>query len=185
MEFNPAQSSVHEQGSQPSSVVWFISFGDLLTLLLCFFLVLTPWDKLRTKPNPAEHQRVATVSSLNVGLGTEFASAVSESRSSVLAEVPIYEEQLSSTALSDLISIVNTCEREIGPVVKDAHSVTLTVCAPDVDRIKVLAEVGNLVRSVVGESANVGIEVASTCQHLDILRPTTGRVVGVVSVRGG
>jgi hypothetical protein len=32
------ESNVDEQ----TSVVWFISFGDLLTLLVCFFFVLTP-----------------------------------------------------------------------------------------------------------------------------------------------
>jgi hypothetical protein len=165
--------------------VWFISFGDLLTLLLCFFLVLTPWDKLRAKANLAEHQGVVAVSSLKSGFGTEFAPAVFQSRSSVLAEMPIYEEQLGSIDLGNLVSLAHAYEREIGPVVNDAQSITLTVCAPDVDRRKVLAEVGSLVRSVVGESANLGIEVASTCQHLDILRPTTAEVVGVVSVRGG
>jgi flagellar motor protein MotB len=175
---------MQHRSSQTGSVVWYISFGDLLTLLLCFFLVLTPWDKLRAAGNAKAKQEVGSAYPASRELGTVLAYSSPQGQSPILAELPIYAEHVNGESLSGLISLVNALQQEVAPYMSDIHSLTVTVCDPHVDRLRVLAEVGRLTRELGGERTEVGVEVASDCNRIEILRPTTGKVVGVISMRG-
>jgi hypothetical protein len=177
-------SSAQQRTSQPGSVVWFISFGDLLTLLLCFFLVLTPWDKLRAAANTKVKQEVGPISQEAGKLGIALASPVSREQASILAEVPIQAEHVSGESLSALVALMDALQQEVAPLRDRAHTLTVTVCDPSVDRLRVVAEVGKLAREFDKEASDIGIEVASDCNRIDILRPTTAKLVGVISMRG-
>lgn len=56
------------------SDIWSISFGDLLTLLVCFFLVLTPRSS-KSPENLSPKQEVMTSSGMSLTTGTNIASA--------------------------------------------------------------------------------------------------------------
>jgi hypothetical protein len=60
------------QNGSAASDIWFISFGDLLTLLVCFFLVLTPKDSLSGE-SPERNQGVSLNSLTPAGAGTKVA----------------------------------------------------------------------------------------------------------------
>ncbi len=184
MESDISVSSTQRATIQPGSDVWFISFGDLLTLLLCFFLVLTPWDKLRPVANPKVKQEVGHSDLDSVELGTGFASSALQRHSPVIADVPIHAEHVSGESLGGLVSLANTLQQEVAPFAGEAHSLTITVCDPSVDKIRIVAEIGRLTREFDREVLDVFIEVASDCDRIRILRPTTAKVVGVISVRG-
>lgn len=169
---------------QPGSVVWFISFGDLLTLLLCFFLVLTPWEKLRPAGNAKAKQEVVPSAGVGEQVGTVFALTEPQGQSPIMAEVPIFDEQVSGESLSGLFSLANALQQEIGPFAKEAHSLTITLCDSGIDKVRALAEIGRLTREFDREGKSVGIEVVSDCDRIEIFRPTTAKVVGVISMRG-
>jgi hypothetical protein len=184
MEPDSSFSSTHYAPSQPGSVVWFISFGDLLTLLLCFFLVLTPWEKLRATGNVKVKQEVASASHRDAQVGTVFASTDPQGQPAIMAEIPIYAEHVSGESLSGLVSLANALQQEVAPAVERAHSITVTLCDSNIERVRALANIGRLTQEFDRQGVGVGIEVASDCDRIEILRPTTGRVVGVISVRG-
>jgi hypothetical protein len=164
--------------------VWFISFGDLLTLLLCFFLVLTPWEKLRPTGNIKANQEVVPPALAIAPVGTVFASSDPQGQSPIMAEVPIFAEHVSGESLSGLVALANALQQEVAPFVGEPHSLTITVCDSGVDRMRALAEIGRLTREFDREGVHVGLEVASDCDRIEILRPTTAKVVGVISMRG-
>ncbi len=58
----PSESARDDQ----AAAVWFISFGDLLTLLVCFFFVLTPQLSFNRK----ESQKKEGLKVLSEGVGT-------------------------------------------------------------------------------------------------------------------
>ena len=184
METDSSLSSMQHASSQPGSVVWFISFGDLLTLLLCFFLVLTPWEKLRPTTNLKIKQDVVPAARIGTQLGTVFASSDIQGQSPIMAEIPIHAEHVSGESLSGLVSLANALQRELDPFAEGAHSLTVTVCDPSVDRVRALADIARLTREFDRKGVGVGIEVASDCDRIEILRPTTAKVVGVISMRG-
>lgn len=79
MQVNERASPIAHE-SVDTSVVWYLSFGDLLTLLLCFFLVLTPSfqaiDNDRVKkevvsatPGPSKSPGTALATMTQVGVG--------------------------------------------------------------------------------------------------------------------
>ena len=64
---------VYERGtSDQTSIVWFLSFGDLLTLLVCFFFVLTPWARFNTAHDPRKEALRGASSGINAS-GTQLA----------------------------------------------------------------------------------------------------------------
>ena len=79
-----------------ASVVWFISFGDLLTLLVCFFLLLTPWGGRHEPLKISKNQEVTVGSHVAEADGTSFAYRPVGQKYMLLAEVPLLKSDLSS-----------------------------------------------------------------------------------------
>jgi len=159
-----------------SSVVWFISFGDLLTLLLCFFLVLTPWDRLSKPPNPESRQHIEESGQRTSASGTSFASKTRRV-SKILAEVPIFEDP------DGLIDVARTREW-ISQYLQTPEAVEMSfnICASGSERQKTLEELGKVVDELGGESTAVAFEVHESCESAAFLAPVTERLVGVVRV---
>lgn len=59
-------------GTPTSSDSWFISFGDLLTLLVCFFLLLTPQARTASANNKLNHWDNSGLT-MELDTGTDFA----------------------------------------------------------------------------------------------------------------
>jgi flagellar motor protein MotB len=180
-------SFMHSQGRssvQTASVVWWISFGDLLTLLLCFFLVLTPWDKLRASNQSKAKQELSKEPSPSGGFGTAFAKQQRGSQVEVLAEIPLYRDQFSGEYQIEELSLFGSLATETEHIRSKVGSVALKLCDRGVDRLRIAAQVGALLASTREHASKVRIEFASSCESLEVLRPVTDSVVGVISIRG-
>lgn len=71
-----------------TSVVWLVSFGDLLTLLFCLFLVLTP--RLGgTVANQSAKEGVSSDTGLGVTSGTQLATPHQEAPGVSIASIPV------------------------------------------------------------------------------------------------
>ena len=166
---------------QPGSVVWFISFGDLLTLLLCFFLVLTPWDRLKN-PSNAQSLPAVTGQSQDSGLpGTTFASDLPLRGSVIKLELPLFEgagsvsgDGLSSTALS----------AELKRAVPKDGQVDVLVCSGVDERATVVRFVGEAFERSFGSERAVRFVVTRSCDASQVLAPVTKRVVGRIRIVG-
>jgi hypothetical protein len=166
---------------QPGSVVWFISFGDLLTLLLCFFLVLTPWDRLK---KPSNAQSLPTVNGQSEGSvlsGTTFASDLPLRGSVIKLELPLFEDAgglsgdgLSSAALSE----------ELKRAMPNDARVDVLVCSGSDDRATVVRFVGEAFERSFGSAKAVRFVVKRSCDESRVLAPVTKKVVGRIRIVG-
>lgn len=166
---------------QPGSVVWFISFGDLLTLLLCFFLVLTPWERLKQASNTQSLQKLNAQHDAATIPGTTFASDLPLRGSVIKLELPLFEEVVSQSAEgSPLIAL----EREISQAMSQQGRVEVAVCSAPAERASVVRFVGEAIDRSLGGSSAVRFVVSRTCHDLVVLAPVTKKVVGRVRIVG-
>jgi hypothetical protein len=176
MDYKRKTNGVASQGAENASVVWFISFGDLLTLLLCFFLCLTPWDRLGKELKSESHQTVTENSQTVSTFGTSFASKARRV-SKIVAEVPVFEMVDGQVDLSALRHGVKVAQRD------DKHlAVTLKVCEPTAPRQKLLEVLGQEVGEFVSRGAHVEFEVVGSCEGTSLLAPVTQKVVAAIRI---
>ena len=81
--------------ASPANDVWFISFGDLLTLLVCFFLVLTP-EKMSPKDVSQSKQVVNSTLKQLKAVGTELASGPTGQNVGSILSAPVWRDSLES-----------------------------------------------------------------------------------------
>jgi hypothetical protein len=174
-------ASSHMDGA-PGSVVWYISFGDLLTLLLCFFLVLTPWDQLKAKGNSQSGQGFSLQNDVRNKRGIPFASDPSLRGSDLLSEVPIFVGDWFGASLEGDTPSSTSVESELRAFAGKDVTATLIVCDGYIDRVQFVETVGRFVKRVMGEAVRIGIEVRGTCTEAAIRRPMTEAPVGGIRV---
>ena len=166
---------------QPGSVVWFISFGDLLTLLLCFFLVLTPWDRLKKSSNTQSLPIVTAQSATVDSPGTTFASDLPLRGSVIALELPLFEgeeglggEGIASAALSS----------ELTRAMPSGGRIEVLVCSGADDRAAVVRFVGEAVERSFGSGVSARFVVRRSCEVSQVLAPVTKQVVGRIRIVG-
>lgn len=176
MDYKASTNGVIRDSGDNASVVWFISFGDLLTLLLCFFLCLTPWDRLGKEINSETKQDVAENPESVSSFGTSFASKARRV-SKIVAEVPVFEKADGQIDLAAIRHGVSTASRG------DNHlAVTLKVCEPRVSRQSLLEVLGHEVKALVGEDTRIDLEVLGSCEGSSLLAPVTEKVVAAIRI---
>ena len=166
---------------QPGSVVWFISFGDLLTLLLCFFLVLTPWQNLKRSPDVQLLRGINGDSVLNNPSGTTFASDPALRGSVIKLELPLFDatwqgggdRPSSGELVSDLRRLMSAGARA-----------DVLICAPSEERVGIIRYVGEAFDRGVGSISGVRFVVMEQCDESAVLAPITGSVVGRIRIVG-
>ena len=177
-------SSFRQTVDHQGSVVWYISFGDLLTLLLCFFLVLTPWSRSPTAQNEQSKQRLSSEQSLASPDGTTFALGRNLKGSVLLSEVPVFERDW-------LLSIADS--KDVPSSMMDDHlrhlrgrisRASLLVCHSRVDRGLVLQRWGEVVHAILGDHVRLEFVVTGSCSSADIRAPVTENVVGRIRLVG-
>jgi hypothetical protein len=166
-------------------VVWFLSFGDLLTLLLCFFLVLTPWDKLSSSRVADEKQPVSSAPQTRLDVGTSLAAVPARERSpEVLAEVPLVAELATSqdgVAQAQLLGALEQAMEALGET--DIEQVTVSVCRFEESRGEVVARVLPLLRGHQLSQAALKVEIEGECwDEQQRAVKGTGRRVGSVRI---
>lgn len=167
-----------ESHGHPGSVVWYLSFGDLLTLLLCFFLVLTPWTRPPKGQNSESLPRFSLFDTPPQNPGTSLASRSALRGSVMLLEIPLYQRMVSEPAeygLDDLAEQVRGEELSEGKA-------SLLICDSSVDREGLIGGIYTIIRREMGEKIEVEVEVSRSCEHGRILSPTSEPVIGRVRI---
>lgn len=166
---------------QPGSVVWFISFGDLLTLLLCFFLVLTPWDDLNKAPNAQSLKTVTDNVAASTQAGIPFASDLPLRGSVIKLELPLFEgtgtlgaPELSPVALS----------AELKRAMPKDGRVEVLVCSGPDERADVVRYVGEVFDRSFGGNTGIRFLVRRSCDASQVLAPVTKKLVGRIRIVG-
>ena len=168
----------------PGSVVWFISFGDLLTLLLCFFLVLTPWDRLSNPIASEESQGVAPKNSSERPSGTSLAHQPTRGEPELLAAVPVHSGLMLSQDGVAEAKLLGALEDAMRPHVGTGSLKMTVVLCPAVanQRGGFLAKVLPLVGSQGFSQAALEVEVAAVCDEDDVSKRGEEVAVGSVKV---
>ena len=166
---------------QPGSVVWFISFGDLLTLLLCFFLVLTPWDRLKKSPNSQSLPAVTVPSTDLPQTGTTFASDLPLRGSVIKLELPLFKgaDSISGEGVSP-----ENLSAELTRAMPSDGRVDVLICGGVDDRAALVRYVGETFERAFGSARAVRFVVRRACDVSQVLAPVTGEVVGRIRIVG-
>ena len=177
-----SEASRYAASTSPGSVVWFISFGDLLTLLLCFFLVLTPWDRLKSVPNTQSLRPVTSNNSTLTQRGTTFASDPSLRGSVINLELPIFVEDEGGDGFHTLK--LGNLERELRREMPEARSAEVLVCGPLEGRARLVHEVEEMFRLSDSNKMSRRFTISRSCENDRVLVPVTERVVGRIRILG-
>lgn len=176
MDYRRVSNGVAQGRGDNASVVWFISFGDLLTLLLCFFLCLTPWERLGKKPNSELDQAIVEKPQTVSSSGTSFASKPRRV-SKIVAEVPVFQ------ADDGQVDLLRARQGVATALKGDRHlAVTLKVCDPTVARQRVLEELGQEVQALVGKETLIEFEIMGSCEGSSLLAPVTEKVLAAIRI---
>jgi len=171
----------HRASSNPEAVVWFISFGDLLTLLLCFFLVLTPWDQLKKRTNAQSLPSVNGQSEMVARAGTALASDLPLRGSVMSLELPLFEEEggLSGNGLSPA-----ALSEELKRAMPSDGRIEVLVCSDADHRATVVRYVGEALERSFGSAVPVRFIVRRACDLSQVRAPITKQVVGRIRIVG-
>lgn len=163
---------------QPGSVVWFISFGDLLTLLLCFFLVLTPWDRLKEAGKSQSVQPTNLKTEAHQNHGTTFASVHPLRGSVVRRELPIFARELET----DDAGMFRALQEDLEGASLGDDRIEVIVCSPAEERARVVYGLREMFKRVVRGDVSVRFLVTPRCDASAVLAPVTERYLGRIRV---
>ena len=181
-QFSSKYRALSHSDGTPGSVVWYISFGDLLTLLLCFFLVLTPWDRLKGGAHSQSGQAFSSQSTPNISHGIAFASDPSLRGSDLVADIPVFVGDWFGVHPKETDSRPTRIEAELQALKGREVAVSVLVCERDIDRTRFVETVGRLVRQILGADVPIEIEVRGNCSEVALRRPMTELPVGGIRV---
>ena len=180
---SPPKTSIFRQEShQPGTVVWFISFGDLLTLLLCFFLVLTPWKDLAKRSDTAKKQEVSDALGSQGAVGITLAAVPAREEPRTVAEVPLYDELVGSrdgVAEAQVLVALEQAFESLADVKELATEVE--VCGAGDVREEVSARVVPLVSGARFSLVPLRVIVAAQCEAA---HDGTRQRVGSIRLKG-
>ena len=171
------------RAESPGSVVWFISFGDLLTLLLCFFLVLTPWDHLSGMVGGEKIQGVGGKLQPIQEAGTSLAEQSARKEPELLAEIPLHAELAASqdgVAEARLLAALEDALLEHRGA--SGLSLRVTVCAPHGAPAEALARVLPLVGARQFSHLPLEVEMGAGCRGSEGIGSSEPVAVGSVKI---
>ena len=173
-----SHSSSSSQHGHPSSVVWYISFGDLLTLLLCFFLVLTPWKNPNNRHNVQSLSRFSLFDDPTRDPGTPLASGSQPRGSVTILELPLFRQFISEPIEYGMEDVAERVRQ--GGVHEGRAS--LLLCDSAVDRQGLIEAFYQTIRRELGDRVEVNAEVRWGCEDTEVLVPITEPVLGRVRI---
>lgn len=177
---DPAGSSQLSTGDA-TSVAWLISFGDLLTLLVCFFLVLTPWSTHSKENKKAQNQGVASHNHKADQSGIPFASRPRGLSSDLIADIPIVKSKLVAAPQGLRAEIVSRIGSVAAENAGKATRIIVRLCDP-----KARAQALNMLKSMEMEWFRAGhsvqVELAHECEERTDLDLGLDEVVGRILI---
>ncbi len=179
---NNSSSRSYLIGSSAASLVWLISFGDLLTLLVCFFLVLTPWSNV-TVSSSLQEQLLKPILSSERGHGTSLANRPLGScvSSDQLGEFVLMRSAFSEGQEARLQDVIESASREAMKAQSSAARVILQICGTH-PRAEALRRVGGGLMERLGERLSLAVEIDGECQLIQARHPRVENPVGVIRI---
>jgi len=162
--------------SHGASTAWLISFGDLLTLLVCFFLVLTRWHADNLSGSTGK-SRVHTSLGDGESAGIAFAHPSLGPAAGVVVEIPV----LVSLLGTEVAAHTESFQRDVMSVSAQGNVTVFRVCNGE-SGFQALRQLGSIVRASVAPTGVFRLEVSGDCRDFDVLYPTSGEVVGAVRI---
>jgi hypothetical protein len=159
-----------------TSLVWLISFGDLLTLLVCFFLVLTPWHSFKTGSGN-RNAFIPGASDRTPSDGTPLANSSVGPKVGVVSDVPIEHSQFGDEVRAKLFK-TTLVGALMSPEAMNA-AVRVRVCSASGFE-ETLRSVMSIITEQKREKRRVSIELLGDCERVEVLYPTSAAVVGSV-----
>lgn len=171
------------RAESPGSVVWFISFGDLLTLLLCFFLVLTPWGQLTANPDRDKVQAVAPQAPLQEGAGTSLAEQSARKEPELLAEIPLRTDLVSSQDGVVEAKLLVALEDALLPHLRAAGiTLRVAICGTHGASAEALERVLPLLASKQFSHIPLAVEAGAGCEGSEVAGSSQPVAVGRVEI---
>lgn len=175
------QSPNPSLGSSTSSVSWMISFGDLLTLLVCFFLLLTPQVNSGVL-DPEPNQEVNSSRDQRHSIGTDLASKVFVVKDAPLEVMPIWrsreKEGVSGGKLVDQQWRSDMLKR-----VAAGSKARIEMCDVLAER-EILTETLKDLRGSDVQASRVQFELGANCDRWRGKFPSDRELLAVVSFSG-
>lgn len=166
------------QSGSAASLVWLISFGDLLTLLVCFFLVLTPWHAMRGRTE-IQNPLIPATSMSGATSGTSLANPSVGPKPGVITELPIERGQFADPNKSAVFA--KAMEIELAKPETRMSSVLVRVCGSGT-RDETLRTVSSLIRAHARPTQRVAVELVSECESFEVAHPTSVAVMGSIRI---
>jgi len=148
--------------SQVGSISWFISFGDLLTLLVCFFLLLTP--QLADHRGQAQRKQGLTrIAQAGQMSGISLASRVLDVKGASSEVVPVWEHDLrDAESAGPSRGMQEGWLRLLVDKTSQGATATVQVCEAEFER-EVLSETMEQLRVVTESASRVMFQVGTEC----------------------
>lgn len=179
---NNSPSRSYQASSSATNLVWLISFGDLLTLLVCFFLVLTPWSQVSFSSD-ASKQPLTPILTSDGRLGTSLANRSLGLRTSpeqlgefVLTRIAFSEEQ--GAQLQEIITSVG---RAVLQNPEGTAQMILEICGT-YPRAELLRRVGGGLAEILRQPLALEVEIDGECRAIQARHPQIENPVGVIKI---
>jgi hypothetical protein len=160
---NPRSAS-ELSAKQLGTISWFISFGDLLTLLVCFFLLLTP-----RFANPGQQtqgqQGVSNVTTPRQIPGTTFASRSSDVKDASGKTVPVWRrDPVVASSGESLSGAQAEWLRLLIDNILQGATATVSVCEAESES-EVISEALEKLQAVGESASQVTFQLGAQCEQ--------------------
>jgi flagellar motor protein MotB len=175
-------SRPHSGSLGAANLVWLISFGDLLTLLVCFFLVLTPWTNVSFN-SEATKQSLTPILTPDHTLGTSLASRSLGLRTSPeqLGEFVLTGIALSKDQEARFQEIITSAGRAISQDSAGTAQMTLEMCGT-YPRAELLRRVGSGLVETLRQPLALEVEIDGECRAIQARHPQIENPVAVIKI---
>jgi hypothetical protein len=168
--------------SSGANVVWLISFGDLLTLLVCFFLVLTPWTKVKFG-STASNQSVTAATQREHISGTALANRSLGPRTSLeqVGEFVLSRNAFGRDQEAQLREVIESVRRTVAEGHVGARRVIVELCGSQ-SRVDVLRRVGSGLAEALRDRLELEVIIDGKCGAIQAQHPRFENPVGVIRI---
>lgn len=185
-----ANSSLPSQApaTTTTGLVWLISFGDLLTLLVCFFLVLTPWSAGRLQLVQRQQQLIST-QALTETPGTSLASqsgglSVSREKLVIARQYALTSSLFQEARKARLQEVLKSVQGEVTARRQERPRVILTICG-EVARGQVLQRLGVELTEMPEINMRLEVEIERGCRNQRARSSEADELVGSITIAQG
>ncbi len=165
--------------SQLGTISWYISFGDLLTLMVCFFLLLTPRFAAQRQQGQTE-QGVTKVQESAQILGTALAPIVTDVKGVSAGVVPVWYQDILGDSADK--TAIGGRRNWLGMLVEQSSKgaiATVQICAGE-SEVEALSEVVEALRGVGESAGQVMFQLEAQCEVWRKQFASSQNLVGVV-----